>query len=185
MTGFVKGQTFKSLLLFLQSTLTAAELEKALATLAPEERQLIDRGILATSTFPMALVNRLTVEGARAGSRPLPQFAREAGRFAASEGVKGVYKLFARVLTVDALLTKAASMWSSMNTEGKMEVEKTGDRMAVLRLSGYGDTDPVMCMRIIGWMEQMAELAGAKHAAVTHAKCTSKGESACEWRINW
>jgi len=183
MEPHVKGQTLKSLLLFMQQRLQPGQVEQALAAVGPDVRQQIDRGILATSTFPMAMLNRLTAEGARVSAIPLEQFAREAGSFSASEAVKGVYRFFARVLTADALLTRAAAMWSAMNTAGKMEVTG-GNGAAILRLRDY-PSDPVMCLRIDGWIERMAEMTGAKNVVVRHVACAAKGAKQCEWSVTW
>ncbi|HSP35816.1 MAG TPA: hypothetical protein VLU46_16005 [Thermoanaerobaculia bacterium] len=183
MEPHVKGQTLKSLLLFMQQKMQPPQIEQVLSKMDADTRQQIDKGILATRTFPMAMLNRLTIEGAKVASVPLEEFAREAGSFSAAEAVKGVYRLFARVLTPDAILSRAAAMWSSMNTAGKMEV--MADRgSAVLRLIDY-PSQPVMCMRITGWIEKMADMTGAKNAVVKHVSCVTKGARSCDWTITW
>ena len=183
MEPHVKGQTLKSLLLFMQQRLQPSQIDRALDSIDAEARRQIDRGILPTSTFPMSMVNRLTVEGARASATPVDAFARDAGSFSASEAVKGVYRFFARALTTDALLTRAASMWSAMNTAGKMEVSG-GKGMATVRLLEY-PSDPVMCMRIDGWIQRMAEMTGEKDVVVRHVACAAKGAAQCEWSVTW
>lgn len=179
----VKGQTMKSLLLFMQQRMQPAQLEQALATIDPNVRKELERPILPTNTFPMSLLNRLTVAGAKAASVPLEEFAREAGSFSAAEAVKGVYRFFARVLTTDALLSRAASMWSAMNTAGRMQVTG-GKGTAKLSLIDY-PSEPVMCLRISGWIEKMADMSGAKNAVVRHVACVAKGDKSCEWTITW
>ena len=183
MEPHVKGQTLKSLLLFMRQRMQPGEVDQALAAVPADVRKEIDRGILPTSTFPMALLNRLTVDGSKASNVPLEQFAREAGSFSAAEAIKGVYRFFARVLTPDALLSRAAAMWSSMNTAGKMEVTG-GKGSATLRLLDY-PSEPVMCMRVTGWIEKMAEMTGAKTAVVRHVACVAKGAKSCDWTITW
>ena len=180
----VKGQTLKSLLLYAESQLTPVEFQELLASVTPEERREVTR-ILATSTFPMKLVNQLTTTAASIARRPVPEFAREAGRFSAAEGLKGVYRFFARILTPEALLAKATAMWSSMNLAGTMTMENTGPRSAIVRLSGYPETEEVMCMRVTGWMEELLELAGSSRSAVTHVHCAARGADACEWNVTW
>lgn len=180
----VKGQTLKSLLLYAESQLTPAEFQELLASVPPEERRELTR-ILATSTYPMRLVNHLTVTAARIARRPLPEFARQAGRFSAAEGIRGVYRFFARIMTPEAMLAKATAMWSTMNLAGTMTMEKDGPRRATVRLSGYPEPEEVMCMRVTGWMEELFELSGSKDAAVKHARCAARGAAACEWSIAW
>jgi hypothetical protein len=180
----VKGQTMKSLLLFMQKNLQPEQIDRIMASVDPETRAQIERGILPTNTFPMSLLNQLTVEGARVKGVPLEEFARDIGRFSADEAVRGVYRFFARVLTPETILAKAASFWSAMNTVGRMEVASDGSGSALIRLIDY-PSDPVMCLRIAGWIEKMADLTGAKNAVVRPLRCVAKGDPICEWRITW
>ncbi len=180
----VKGQTLKNLLRYAERELTPAQYQSLLAILTPEEREEVAH-ILPTSTHPVRLVNRLTIEAARIAGRPLPEFARGAGRFNVEEGVKGVYRFFARFMNPDALLAKAATLWSTMNLAGEMTMKKEGPDGGVLWLSGYPEPEDVMCQRITGWMEQLLVLAGSKKATVTHTKCVTRGAEVCEWRVAW
>lgn len=180
----VKGQTLKSMLLYVESQLTPPQVRELLGTLSAEERRDVSH-ILATSTYPVRLVNRLTIEAARLAGRPLPEFARAAGRFSAAEGLKGVYRFFARILTPEALLAKATAMWSSMNLAGTMTMEQNGSGKAVVFLRDYPGPEEVMCLRVTGWMEELLELAGSKNPLVTHARCVARGAKACEWHVTW
>jgi hypothetical protein len=180
----VKGATMASFMKFIRESLPP-DTQAALMQSVPEEYrvQLMRPTILATSLFPMSLLNAMNLEGARLTGQPPASFARRAGRSLAAQAVKGVYRLFARVLTPDSLLSRAASMWSAMNTAGTMSVELQSANQAKLKLD-YPLADPILCARLEGWMEQMAELTGAI-PSVTHIRCTSKGAPTCEWTIKW
>ncbi len=181
----VKGQTVISFLKFLDQALPP---EKRIAVLesapAPYRDDLIKRMVLATNTYPMSLLNALTVEAARLAGEPLPQFARNAGRFSAKEGVQGVYRVFVRVLNTNVVLGKAAAMWSTMNTAGRMSAEQQGPNSGVIRLAGFPSPHPAMCARITGWVEQIAEMTGVS-ARVTHSRCAAERAAECEWTITW
>ena len=181
----VKGQTINSFLKFAASKLTPEQYREVVAIAPAELRAEMERGnILPTHLVAMSVLNRMTEQAAKLAGEPVPQFARQAGRFSASEAVKGVYRFFARVMTPEALLSRAASMWSAMNTAGRMEVQRDGDRAATLRLSDF-PSEPVMCARIGGWLEQLTELTGTTKYIVTKAQCVSKGDRCCEWKLNW
>lgn len=180
----VKGQTLTSMRLFAQRELTASQYEQLMATLTAEERQAVEH-VLASSTYPVSLVNRLTVEGARISGRPLSEFARQAGRFNAREGVKGVYRFIARIVSAEALLARATSLWSTMNLAGTMTMEKDGPNGGVIWLSEYPEPTEAMCLRVSGWMEQLLDLAGSKRPGVRHTRCRALGASVCEWRVTW
>lgn len=181
----IKGATMSSFMTFIREALPA-EAQTALLQSVPEEyrSQLARPTILATSLFPMSLLNAMTREGARLAKASPAAFAHQAGRSMASQAVKGVYRLFARVLTPDALLSRAAGMWAAMNTAGSMTVDRLSAREANLKLT-YPIADPIFCSRVGGWIEQMTELTGAPKPSITHARCTSTGAPICEWAISW
>jgi hypothetical protein len=180
----VKGQTLTSMLLFAQRELSPAQYEQLMATLTPDERKDIAH-VLPPSTYPVSLVNRLTVDGARISGRSLSDFARQAGRFNAQEGVKGVYRFIARILSPEALLSRATSLWSTMNLAGTMTMEKDGPKGGVIWLNDYPEPTEAMCLRVSGWMEQLLELAGSKGPVVRHPRCRALGATVCEWRVTW
>ena len=181
----VKGQTINSFLKFASSKLTPDQYRQVVDDAPEEFRVELARGsVLPTHLVPMAVLNRMTEQAAKLCGAQLPQFAREAGRFSAAEAVRGVYRLFARVLTPDALLAKAAAMWSAMNTAGRMEVHRESDHAASLRLADF-PSEAVMCARIAGWIEQMIELTGTKKYVVVKSQCVAKGDRVCEWKLTW
>jgi uncharacterized protein (TIGR02265 family) len=111
-------------------------------------------------------------------------FARRAGREAAGDAVKGIYRFFALVMTPPALLGKAAQMWSSLYNRGELRVEDQTDKSAHIRLANF-PSEPAGCARVTGWMERMAELTGVKDVQVVQTRCFAKGAPACEWKVTW
>jgi hypothetical protein len=181
----VKGQTINSFLKFASSRLTPDQYREVVSLGPSELRAELERGsVLPTHLVSMASLNRMTEQAAKLAGKQVTPFAREAGRYSAGEAVRGVYKFFARVLTPDALLSRAAAMWSAMNTAGRMEVHRDGDRAARLRLLDF-PSEAVMCARIGGWLEQMIELTGITKYVVAKGSCVSKGDNCCEWRFTW
>ncbi|MGZ7039677.1 MAG: TIGR02265 family protein, partial [Thermoanaerobaculia bacterium] len=114
----------------------------------------------------------------------LDDFARRAGHAAATDAVKGIYRFFALVLTPAALLSKASQMWTSLYNRGELQVTSQTDRSAKLELTNI-TMEVAGCARMTGWIERMAELTGAKAIRITHAVCSAKGASRCEWQLDW
>jgi hypothetical protein len=71
-----------------------------------------------------------------------------------------------------------------MNSAGTMSITRVAPGSAIVRLSDY-PSDAVMCMRVIGWIEQLAEMTGTKSVAVTHSQCVAKGAASCDWHVAW
>ena len=180
----VKGSPVRSLQKFIESELSAEQREEVFNALAPEYATRFRSTILPTETIPVDALNRFTEAAARAKGEPLEQFARRAGAAGASDAVKGIWRFFALALTPSAVLGKAGQMWSTLYNRGQMLVDEQTDNSARIRLTNF-PTEPAGCSRLMGWMERMAELTGARDVKVEKIQCFAKGGACCEWRLRW
>lgn len=181
----VKGSPVKSLLKFIDNELTSEQREKAFDAVPAEWGSRFRRGnVLVSETVPVSVLNTLTAAAAEARGETVDAFARRAGKFAASEAMSGVYRLFAMVLTPTALLAKASRIWSSLYSRGELRVASESSNSALVRLVDF-PTEPAGCARITGWIERMTEMTGEKNTSVTQTSCYSKGAAGCEWEIRW
>jgi hypothetical protein len=181
----VKGQTVISFLKFVDDALPADKRAALMLSVPQRYRdEFTKRMLLATNTYPISVLNAMTIEGAKLAGVPVDDFARRAGRFSAQQGVQGVYRVFVRVLNTNTVLSKAAAMWSTMNTGGKMSSERTSANSAVIRLKDFPNPQSVMCSRVTGWIEHIAEITGVK-PSIDHSRCAAQGGGECEWRITW
>lgn len=180
----VKGSPVRSLQKFIDSELDPAQRDEVFGRLPPEYAARFRSPILATETIPVHMLNRFTEEAASVRNEPLDAFARRAGREAARDAVKGIYRFFALVLTPPALLSKAGQMWSSLYNRGELRVEEQTSNSARIRLANF-PTEAAGCARLMGWMEGMAELTGAKDVRVEQLQCFAKGGACCEWWLRW
>ncbi|MCU1246690.1 MAG: hypothetical protein JWN02_2600 [Acidobacteria bacterium] len=179
----VKGSAVRSLNKFIESDLSAEQRRRALGALPAEMASRLTAA-QANESIPVHLLNRLTEEAASAKEEPLDAFARRAGRDAAEEAVKGIYRYFALVLTPPALLSKASQMWSAIYDRGQLRVEQQSDRGACIRLIDF-PSEAAGCGRMAGWIERMAELTGATEITLEHDPCAARGGPYCEWAVRW
>jgi hypothetical protein len=180
----VKGSPVRSLQKFVQAELTPEQRESVLRALPGEYASRLRGPILPTETIPVTVLNRMTEEAARSKGEPLDAFARRAGREAAGDAVKGIYRFFALVLTPSSLLSKASQMWNSLYNRGDMRVENQTDHGATIKLLDF-PSESAGCARITGWFERMAELTGVKDVRIQQTQCYAKGAPHCEWNITW
>jgi uncharacterized protein (TIGR02265 family) len=180
----VKGSPVRSLQKFLDTELTPAQRESVLAQLPSTYASRFRTPVLATEMVPVHMLNRLTEEAAKAKGEPVEAFARRAGREAAGEAVKGIYRFFALVMTPTALLGKASQMWSSLYNRGEMRVDDQTEKSARIRVLNF-PSEVAGCSRVTGWLERMAELTGVKNVRVEQTQCFAKGGSCCEWKLTW
>lgn len=180
----VKGSPVRSLQKFIDSELTAGQRESVFKALPPEYATRFRQPVLATETVPVHMLNRLTEEAAKVKGEAVDAFARRAGREAAGDAVKGIYRFFALVMTPPALLGKAGHMWSSLYNRGELRVEEQTEKSARIRLHNF-PSEIAGCARVTGWIERMAELTGVKNISVQQTQCFAKGGPCCEWNLNW
>jgi predicted hydrocarbon binding protein len=180
----VKGSPVRSLQKFLEAELSPEQRGIALQSLPADYATRLSGTVLATETVPVHILNALTAEAAKAKGESLDVFARRAGREAASDAVKGIYRFFALILTPAALLSKASSMWSSLYNRGQMRIENQTDHGATIKLLDF-PSEAAGCARITGWIERMAELTGVKNVRVQQTQCYAKGAPHCEWNVTW
>jgi hypothetical protein len=180
----VKGTPARSLQRFLDAELTAAQRDELFRALPVDYSQRFRTPVLATETLPVHMLNRLTEEAARIKGEPLDRFARRAGREAAAEAVKGIYRFFALVMTPAALLSRATHMWSTVYSRGELQIESGSGKAATIRLVNF-PAEVAGCARITGWIERMLEMTGVRAIRIEKTQCFARGEAACEWQLRW
>jgi hypothetical protein len=183
-TATTKGAVLRALLKFVQTDLTPDQYQRAIAAL-PEADQAIVRqpSILPSIKVSEFVLNRLTVEAARAKGESLDSFGRRAGE-AELKAAVGIYRFFTRVLTPTAIVNKAATIWSTIHSHGSLTVVESGEGRARARLSDYPSQE-AHCARLTGWMEGLGLMTGVHNTKVVHGLCMTRGDSACEWLVTW
>lgn len=180
----VKGSPVRSLQKFLEAELNAQQRDAVFGILPAEYGTRFRGTVLATETIPVHMLNRLTEEAAKVKGEPVEVFARRAGREAAGDAVKGIYRFFALVMTPPALLGKAGQMWSSLYNRGELKVLDQTEKSAHIALNDF-PSETAGCSRVTGWIERMAELTGVKNISIEQTKCFAKGGPRCEWNLKW
>lgn len=180
----VKGTVVKSLMKFIEKELTREQMEAALSALPPEFASKLKGAILPTSTYPVSLVNKLTGASARAKGEKPEEFAFRAGRTAAFEAVRTVYRLLVMVLTPAALLQKATTMWRTIYSAGDFGVEGAGPGVATVYLRDF-PSELIGCARITGWITELGAMTRSQDLEVRHTRCAAKGAGECLWSVKW
>jgi uncharacterized protein (TIGR02265 family) len=180
----VKGSPVRSLQKFIDTELSPDQKNAVLDRLPVEFATRFQLPIQAAETIPVHLLNRVTEEAARAKGEPVESFARRAGREAAGDAVKGIYRFFALALTPLALLGKASTMWSSLYNRGEMRVDEQTETSARIRILNF-PSEAAGCARVTGWIEGMAEMTGVKNIHIEQTQCFASGGACCEWRVSW
>ncbi len=181
----VKGTPVRAMVAFIDKRLTAEQKARVIRNVPPAAANLLSRHvILPVETVPVTALNRITEAAARESGTAVEVFAHEAGRAAADEAVRGIWKLAAALVTPTTLLAKGRRLWSTVYSRGRLDIEQPSAGLAVVTLADF-PCEAVCCARISGWFERLFELARAKHIRVEQFECYAKGAPACRWTLRW
>ncbi len=157
------------------------QVARVVGQLSPDEAALLNGMLLASATVPLVLVNRYTTLAAAEKGEELGAFARRAGRVAAEEGTRSVYKFILMLLSGASVLRAAPSMWKRVYVGSTLDVE-VGDHRGRLIARDF-PADPASCGRITGWFEFIAKRT-VKGARLSHT-CRCNGAAECAWTFEW
>lgn len=107
------------------------------------------------------------------------------GRFSADWALNMFHRMFLRFKSPHWMLEKAPKMWTTYYDSGLWTVLPHTERTMGCQLREFGTANPVMCHRLMGWLQRAGELTGAPDVVVEHPKCRSRGDDCCEFHGSW
>ena len=178
----VKATPVNSLANYIRQQLGDQRTNEIAAGLTPGATHWFSGHLMAHEQVPLAAVNELTTRAAEAAARPLPEFAHAAGRHAAEQGLRSVYKFIMVLMSPESVLKTAPLMWKKVYDTGRMEVS-TGDQQARITVHDF-PAHAAGCGRITGWFEVIGEKS-ADGMSVIHDRCRTRGAGECSWHFVW
>jgi hypothetical protein len=180
----VKGTAVVASVRYVRERFGADALARVLARLAPDERQALAEGVLASSWYAMPLLLRFMQAAEAELAADEPEVIRRMGGASAEYGVTGVYKIFFKVGSPEFIIGRAARVFGSYYDTGSIRVVESRAGRAVLDLAGF-EGAPQFCQRILGWMETTVRMAGARNLRSEHALCVHRGDAVCRFVGDW
>lgn len=178
-----KGTILKSLLKFIEQELSEEQRQQVVAKLEPEVAQLMQGRVLVSQPVPEAALNRITDAAAAVKGEDLESFGMRAGR-AELQDAMGIYRLVFAVMTPNALIGKASSLWRQVHNTGTMSVADKSDTHVRIELSDF-PSELAHCARLAGWFHGLAEMTRVRNVRIDHDVCKAKGELLCAWTLRW
>jgi hypothetical protein len=167
----VRGGVIKESRDLMRTAYGADAYRRALNTLSPEERAIIDGPILAASWYSLATWDRFQAAmraeaRTRAGETEL-EFDMRNLRESGPQAVRSVYKFLLGLMSSQSALDGAAVVWNRAYSEGRCQVVENEPGRAVLR---YCDCSPAFRTTLIHHFPAgttfALELSGAKNVDV-------------------
>lgn len=179
-----KGSILTATLEFLDRDLSPAQRDEVLAAVDPDRAMSARGKILPTTRVPIDFLNRLVIKAAAVKGEPVETFARRAGHYAANSSLKGVYRMFARLISPDTSVSRIAALWPSIYDHGRMEATRGSGNQSTIKVLNF-KLERATCERIHGWLECIAEVGGRPNPRVEQTHCCSRGDDHCEWQMTW
>jgi predicted hydrocarbon binding protein len=179
----IKGTALRGLLKLAKDGGHPGGIAGALATLPPPLRAHFDHRILASAWYPYEAYAGLleVLTPARDSEAHLHQL----GRLLASFDAGTTFKIVALFASVEKMLTRSSLFWTQHCDTGSFDTVEMGKGSSVGQLRGFPDVSPHHCRLLNGWIEGMAEAAGANTARSEKTRCVHRGDPCCEYRGSW
>ncbi|HBE72605.1 MAG TPA: hypothetical protein DDW31_00610 [candidate division Zixibacteria bacterium] len=182
----VKGIAIAIMPDFVKGKFGAEGLEKWMAAMPPESRDIFNGHILISKWYPLAEAYHLPTE---ALCRELYggdlKGAWELGRHSAEYALKGVYKAFVKSPVVTVNVGHAGLMLPTYFQPATIDIKSLEERRAVLRITRFEGSTHHIEQRIGGWMERALEIAGAAGAKVEIARSLAHQDPHTEYLLTW
>lgn len=154
---------------------------RVLEALTPEER-IAYASLVATAWVPVELATNLYVVASPLLYPKEPRPLRQIGRDLARQNLGGVFRFVVRVISVQMLIEKTASLWRSFHDRGEATVTRESDRLFRFEVTDYPELPERMRETIVGWLGQAVELTGAQNVRVVKSDTDPERWS---WTVTW
>jgi hypothetical protein len=181
---YTRGSTLQSTIEYLGRVLSPRRCEQVLARLGAEDRALMDQAAV-TDDVPYRVALSLWRSADEALREQDPQWAEQAGAEAIRVRGMQLYGGLLQKPTPLEFLTQHISLFQRYYRPGDMKITERTNGRATARLVGFEPGDRLFCRRLTGGWLAAIEIAGARAAQVTHARCVLEGDLFCEWEVRW
>lgn len=182
----VKGTAIVTIPLFIKERFGDGGVSQWISALTPEARKVYPASVLVSSWYPL---KEFLIEPLRrmcnlfyAGDL---KGARESGRFSADYSLKGIYKIFVKLGSPEFMLRRAGTILPIYYTPSEMKVVECRKGQGIMQITRFQDMDPVVEIRIAGWMERAMEISGGKQPNIKITKSLTTGDSLSEFLATW
>jgi hypothetical protein len=181
----VKGSALAPTLRFIRETFGEIGLERVLHGLSPEDQNILQHDMLASSWYPFSLMVRFMRESERCFGAQSPRLLRDMGRAAADYNMTTIYRIFFKLGSPQFTLSRAARVFGNFYDTGDLEAIVNEKGHAICELRGFGEPAPEFCERLIGWMEHLIALTGGTDLVSSHPRCVNRGDATCHYEGHW
>jgi len=181
----IKGFAIRGLLRFVKQSAYPGGIASILSRLPAEDQKSFDNPVTASAWYPYAVFAHLLHVIYQHIGKGDKSLLRRIGESSAEADVQGVFKIIAAIAGFQNLLPRAPLFWPRYFSRGKLVMLEINDRGARLEILDFPEIDPLHCLLLEGWFEQMGRLFKANNVRVTHTACVHQGGRSCEYTLTY
>ncbi|MBN1898900.1 MAG: hypothetical protein JW827_08995 [Spirochaetes bacterium] len=182
----VKGTALASLPIFIKKEFDIDGVHKWLNSLPEKARKVFSQPIMPGGWYPLT---DTLVEGTIKMVKVLylgdQKGALEAGRYSAEYALKGIYKLFVKIGSVEYLIEKASVIMPTYYRPSRMEIVEKEKNRCLMRIIEFPEMHEILELRIMGWIEKAMEISGAKNIKIQVIQSLLKKDPVTDFLITW
>ena len=182
----IKGAGILSIVEFVKSTHGSEGYTKWLRCLSSDARELAESTVFASSWYGgHAAVFELREKVCEVFYDGAPQSAREIGRFAATQGLRGIYKALVKIGSVDWIMSRASAVATRYFRPIEITTLIRNKQRLLVRMEGVKTPSEAMEASLCGFIGRAAEISGAEDVSVHCPVAVSKGDAYTEFDCTW
>lgn len=178
----VKGGKLSSKLAFVKEVYGEEMVGKVIDSMSADEKASL-KMILDSAWYPIALYDRLLIAVCDVAAGGDEAIYTRIGKHSAELAFTTTYRVFRGKNPVD-LVKKMSSMHAMRNDPAEMKVVSQSETHCTVRISKPKST-VTLCKVSRAFFVRAVELCDGMSVRVLEARCSAKGDSYCEFNINW
>ena len=104
------------------------------------------------------------------------KLAYSIGKESALQALSGIYKIFVKIASVDFVLKKVKSIFTTYYSSGKFELIKNNKKLISFRITGFKEEEKLIFERIAGWIDGIFEVIAYKEKKVNYTITKKDGD---------
>jgi len=128
-----------------------------------------NNGILIANWYPLDAVILPTKKIAELFyNNDYQKAAFEVGYFSAIESLQGIYKIFVKIASIDFVIKRTTSIFSTFYDKGILEVFDSTPEKVILKSTGFKKDELEIFDRITGWIKGIFDTISTKNFQVSY-----------------
>ncbi|HKP87691.1 MAG TPA: hypothetical protein VJZ26_16440 [Blastocatellia bacterium] len=179
----VKGGLLRARFLFVIMNHGPDMWARILAGLPEEDRKALAE-ISIENWYPLRILDAIDRGIADQVGGDAEEIFDSLGEFSATSSLSGPYSSLLNP-DIHSFLSQSALIHHAYQDFGSASYEALSDTSGLLTIK-YDQAPPVsFCVSGTSYFRHAVELCGARSARITHTRCRSRGDAACEFYITW